>query len=150
MSFSGPADFGVLHNASAYFISFQDDTELLSVVLNYTIFINEAIVGEPLAILLLFTRSPQIENLFAFPFSGTRTRDYILSLPTGYSRENSVGSFQESIYIRATVPEELYDNDIATFDLDLTTTVIGSLSQDAVVYYESVMFFTVHKSHAGT
>ena len=149
MSFSGPADFGVLHNASAYFISFQDDTELLSVVLNYTIFINEAVVGEPLGIFLSFTRSLRIENLFAFRFSGTRYRDYTSSLPTGYSRENSVGSFQESIYLRATVPEELYDNDIATFDLHLTAVVIGSLSQDTVSY-ESVIFFTVHRSHAGT
>ena len=61
-----------------------------------------------------------------------------------------MGSFQESIYLRATVPEELYHNDIATFNLDLTTTVVGSLGGHAhVVEYNSIMFFTVHRSYVG-
>ena len=131
----------MLHKASSYYISIQADIEMSSIVLNYTMFINESISGQPLGIFLSISNTSEI---FTFA-SGDRTRNYLPSifLPNEYNVKNSVSSFQESVYISAALPEKFFRNNTANFILELPSTVLLSLSSTAE--YSSIINVTIYR-----
>ena len=127
-------DYVVQANATGYFISFQSDTAVGTVVLNYTVSINLNVVGTPFAFFLTLTRSPITESIFGFE-NLLRTRDYFfpMSPPSDYNDDNSmIASFSESIFIRGSFPDSLFSQGAATTMVDFTifTVVVGSNSEE--------------------
>ena len=133
-----------LTNATAYYVSFQTDIELGTVVLNYTVIMSDTSVGELFGIFLSFSRTPQVEAIFGFD-NNLRTKDYISTRPD-FNVTGDIRTFQESIYIRSSVPDELFlpNQDVTTFGLDLTTVVFGS-GTGTTFEIDSEIFFTVNR-----
>ena len=134
-----PMYFGVLHNATSYYVSFRPDLSLGSIVLNYTIYINLTNVGNPLGIYLTLSGSRVINNIFSFDNS-LRTNDYIFGIntPPTYTVDNNIATFEESILYRNEVPESLFAGDVASFDFELSSEVAGStlsIFQDNAVVF---------------
>ena len=135
---------GVTTNASAYYASFQRDIEPSTVILNFTIFINESVTGQPLGIFLSLTRNLLLQSIFGFD-NGHRTKDYIFntaSTPDGYMVTNSIASWQEQVIITSSIPETLINSVVS---LEISTVVLGSLS-DSALEYDAVIFIAIHDS----
>ena len=123
-----PNGFGVATNASAYFVSFQSDLPIDSIILNYTTVMNLPQFGNVLGIFLSITgTTTQIQNVIGFD-NGFRTKDYF-AIPPHANTTGDLLSFQESIFIRAPVPEGLFLGNTAMFDFDLTVVAVGDLIQ---------------------
>ena len=129
----------MLHNATSYYVSIRSNLPLGSILLNYTVFINLTNVGDPLGIFLTFSRSLIINDIFGFD-NGLRNKDYLFGVntPPTYTVDDNIATFQESILYRNEVPESLFVGDVASFDFELSTVVVGSTSstfQDNAVVF---------------
>ena len=57
-----PSGFAVFNNATVYPVSFRCDIELNTIILNYTILVNRAVVGNIFGIFVSFYGGPIIQN----------------------------------------------------------------------------------------
>ena len=126
---------------------FEENLQLGSIVLNYTVFINLEKLGDPLGIFLILTRSRQIEEIFGFD-NNFHTKDYVFpsNIPSTYTATDNIATFDESILLTGEFPDSLFilpsAHDIANIDFGLTVVVVGSISSN---FFEDdiVVFVTV-------
>ena len=132
------------HNATSYYVSFQADRSLGAILLNYTVYINIASIGDPMGIFLNIAGSPIIQNIVGFD-NGMRTKDYVGTVPPTYSMAENIATFEESILYRDQVSESLFVGDTASFDFRLSTVVVGS-SSSSTPEDEVTVFVTVTRT----
>ncbi len=80
-----------------------------SVVLNYTVYLNQSTLITPPSLITLTLSSQLYEQQLLSFDNGERTKTYLTNLPDGFSvDENDVASFKESILYRGEIPTEFF------------------------------------------
>ena len=129
----------MINNASAYYVSIQEDTPISTAILNYTVFINEAAIGQPDSISLSLSSNNLAHRSFSFD-NGFVTKSYSSgSLPEGYTVVNNTASFQEQISITSSVSN-------AFFNMISMLTLLTEVNAAATSEYESDVFIAVYNS----
>ena len=137
-----PHNFTIVTNATAYSISFNTTIQPGTVVLNYSLIINEAVTGPPIGIFLSLSGSGVVESLFAFD-NRMGAKDYGTGLPSTYLMANNISYFQESITVQGMVPESefQFSSDIER-SFRLRTLILGSSSYEDT----SPVYASIHQS----
>lgn len=143
-----PTEFEILTNATAYFVNMATTTQLNSVVLNYSVFLNQSGINAP--IISLSLQSPLYSQEILTFDNGEQSKSYIPPfLPEGYSvDDNDIATFKESILYRGEVPQAFYSEGQASLQLDLTSLV----SPSEVLLGETAttpMFVTIMQQEQG-
>ena len=135
-----PTSFGVITNASAFFVAFENDLQPGSVVLRYTILFDLSTIGEILGLFLSFSRTQLLESFFGFD-NHLRTKDFISVQGLRINSDN-IAMLDEQLFLVEEIDERLFVNGTAKFDLDLSSVVVGENSL-STFEYDSIVYFTV-------
>lgn len=136
-----PGFLGVT-NATQYAIGIRNDFQLNTIVLNYTIYIEETAFASIGGIFLTLSQSGIIESLLEYD-NGERTKNFLTfaQLP----RVDDIIVITEQIFIVARIPDNLFIGDVANFMFNLNTLIFGAdfnampQTQD----YDTLTFVTV-------
>ena len=138
-----PAGFGVMGNATAYYTSFQTNIPLMTNILNYTVYLDLTTIGSPLGIFLSFVRNPLTEAIIGFD-NGLRLKDYFI-LPDSYTVTGNIATFQETIFVRNSVPDSVFQfSSEVVLDFDINTVVLGSATTSSIQTC-SIAFATINQ-----
>ncbi len=113
-------------------------------VLNYTVIVNETAFDSILGIFLTMLQTETIQNIFRYD-SGSREKNYQGSSLTNLDRQNNFIVIQEQIFLRDTIPVQLFSDNLAIFSINLNAVVFGSLegSMDVSTDIDTSLFVTI-------
>ncbi|XP_064393885.1 delta and Notch-like epidermal growth factor-related receptor isoform X2 [Halichondria panicea] len=127
-----PASSTLVTNATAYYLTLDEaDVVVGRGVLNYTVIVNETAFDSISGIFLTMSQTETIQNIFRYD-SGSREKDYQGSSLASLDRQNNFIVIQEQIFLRDTIPVQLFSDNLAIFSLNLNAVVFGSLADSTM------------------
>ena len=100
-------------------------------------------IGSPLGMFLSIVRNNLTEAIFGFD-NGLRLKDYFV-LPDSYTVTGNIATFQESIFVRNSVPDSVFQlSSEVVLDFDINTVVLGSSTTNAIET-DSTVFATINQ-----
>ncbi len=142
---TGSASSTPVTNATAYYLTLNEaDVVIGRGVLNYTVIVDETALALLQGIFLTISQSEPIQSIFKYD-SGTREKSYQRSSLANLERQNNFIVIQEQIFIRNTIPEELFSGNMATFSLNLNTVTFWMLADDMMIFQDidTSLFVTI-------
>ncbi len=142
---TGPASSTLVTNATAYYLTLDEaDVVVDRGVLNYTVIVNETAFDSILGIFLTMLQTETIQNIFRYD-SGSREKNYQGSSLASLDRQNNFIVIQEQIFLRDTIPVQLFSDNLAIFSLNLNAVVFGSLadSMEVPTDIDTSLFVTI-------
>ena len=109
-------------------------------VLNYTVIVNETAFDSILGIFLTMLQTETIQNIFRYD-SGSREKNYQGSSLASLDRQNNLIVIQEQIFLRGTIPFQLFSDNLAIFSLNLNAVVFDSM--DVSTDIDTSLFVTI-------
>ena len=116
-------------------------------VLNYTVIVNEIAFDSILGIFLTLSQTETIQNIFRYN-SGSREKNYPVSSLASLDRQNNFIVIQEQLFLRDTIPVQLFSDNLAIFSLNLNAVVFGSLadSMEVPTDIDTSLFVTITRT----
>ncbi len=116
-------------------------------VLNYTVIVDETAFDFLFGIFLTLSGPIQSNTIFRYD-SGSREKNYQGSSLANLDRQNDFIVIQEHIFLRDTIPVQLFSDNLAIFSLNLNAVVFGSLagSMDVPTDIDTSLFVTITRT----
>ncbi|XP_064393891.1 fibropellin-1-like isoform X3 [Halichondria panicea] len=143
-----PASSLLVTNATAYYLTLDEaDVVVGRGVLNYTVIVNESAFDNIVGIFLTMLQTETIQNIFRYD-SGSREKNYPVSSLASLDRQNNFIVIQEQIFLRDTIPVQLFSDNLAIFSLNLNAVVFGSLADsiDVSTDIDTSLFVTITRT----
>ena len=96
---------------------------------------------------IFLTLSGPIQSIFRYD-SGSREKNYQASSLANLDRQNNFIVIQEQIFLRDTIPVQLFSDNLAIFSLNLNAVVFGSLADsiDVSTDIDTSLFVTITRT----
>ncbi len=142
---TGSASSILVTNATAYYLTLNEaDVVIGRGVLNYTVIADETALGPLQGIFLTFSQIGPIQSLFKYD-SGTREKNYQDSSLANLERQNNFIVIQEQLFLRDTIPVQLFTDNLAIFSLNLNIATFGMSANGMVIFQDidAPLFVTI-------